>query len=61
VPIPLDVAAFDADGLLIEVVAMPVCEKSPCPVFAPTQSFHYALEVPSRTLDRLPADARLTP
>jgi uncharacterized membrane protein (UPF0127 family) len=61
VPMALDVAFFDGDGRLIEVLSMPVCEQSPCPVFAPAQAFQYALEAPAGTLEWISPGARLSP
>lgn len=44
--IPLSIAFFDADGVILEVLDMEPCEAAPCPTYRPAQSYRSALEVP---------------
>jgi uncharacterized membrane protein (UPF0127 family) len=60
--IPLDIAFFDTEGTLIEVIAMPVCEEDPCPTYAPPTPYAWAVEAPAGgPLERLPAGSILVP
>lgn len=49
VPIPLDLAFFGADAVLLDVVAMSVCVAEPC-AYEPPGPFVYALETPAGTV-----------
>lgn len=60
VPIPLDIAFFDAEGRLMAVVAMAVCESEPCPSYRSPGSFRWALEAPAGNLARLDPGATLS-
>jgi uncharacterized membrane protein (UPF0127 family) len=51
VRIPLDVAFFDAEGRLIAILAMPVCDAGPCPAYESPRPFRWALETPAGALD----------
>jgi uncharacterized membrane protein (UPF0127 family) len=44
VPVPLDIAFFDADGRVLEVRTMPVCHAEPCPTYATPGPIAWALE-----------------
>ena len=52
VPIPLSLAWFDADGVLVGMVDMPVCTTN-CPTFAPDLPYRMAIEVPRGGLSHL--------
>jgi len=56
---PLDVAFFDADGFLVNVVAMDTCPDGDCPNYLSDGLAQYALETPQGALGELPADTRL--
>lgn len=43
----LDVAFFAADGSLVDLLEMTPCEADPCPLYRPSGSYRYALEVPA--------------
>lgn len=60
VPIPLDIAFFDADGRLVTVLEMAVCEVEPCPSYRSPAPFRWALEAPAGDLAGLGLDARLS-
>ena len=42
--IPLDVAFFTVDGVLVDLVTMTPCETDPCPVYRPAGPYRYAIE-----------------
>ena len=42
--IPLDIAFFDADGVLVDLLTMVPCESDPCPIYTPTGAYRYAIE-----------------
>lgn len=48
--ISLDIAFFDADGQFVDGFTMPPCETEPCPLFAASAPYSYALEVPAGSL-----------
>lgn len=43
--IPLSIAYFDRDGVILKILDMEPCEKDPCPTYDPGVSFQGALEV----------------
>lgn len=57
--IPLDIAFFDTDGRLVEVLTMVPCEQDPCPTYQPDDPYLWALETPAGRLSDLPEDALL--
>jgi uncharacterized membrane protein (UPF0127 family) len=57
--IPLDIAFFDANGDLLEVLQMVPCDESPCPGYGIDSPFRWALEAPSGSLTDLPSRAKL--
>jgi uncharacterized membrane protein (UPF0127 family) len=57
--IPLDIAFFDAEGRLIDVLEMVPCDESPCPLYGPSQPFRWALEAPAGSLRGLRPGDRL--
>ncbi|MEA2009483.1 MAG: DUF192 domain-containing protein [Actinomycetota bacterium] len=44
--IALDIAFFDADGVFVDGLAMEPCTGDPCPVYRPSGTYRYAVEVP---------------
>lgn len=54
----LDIAFFDADGVLIEIQIMETCQDN-CPGYQSAAPVGYALEAPLGSLGALPAEARL--
>lgn len=59
--IPLEIAFFSKDGLLITVQTMSLCEKDPCPLYGPDLAFMYALETPIGRLVDVPEGSHLEP
>lgn len=51
--IPLDIAFFTADGVLVDLVSMAPCQDDPCPSYRPSGSYRSALEVPAGGFDGL--------
>lgn len=58
VPIPLDIAFFDEEGVLVDVFTMPVCGEG-CSSHRARGPFAFALERPAGTMGGLPPGARL--
>ena len=56
---PLEIAFFDQDGLLLERLSMGLCDRDPCPRYGPEKAFQYALETPVGRLPHLPVGSRL--
>ena len=48
--IPLDIAFFDAAGVLVDRLAMEPCTADPCPSYRPSGAYRYALEAPEGNL-----------
>lgn len=59
-PTPLDLFLLDADGTVLEVLAMDPCSGSECR-FPPTVVYHYALEAPRTSLDASIGDRLMLP
>ena len=55
VVMPLDIAFVDADGRVLEVLTMPLCETDPCPTYRPAQPFRWAVETPAGGLSGVTA------
>lgn len=51
--IPLDVAFFEEEGTLVEVLSMVPCEAGPCPTYRPSAPYRYALEAPAGRLSAM--------
>ena len=51
--IPLDIAFFGEDQVMVDMMSMTPCEADPCPSYVPDAPFAWALEVPSGTLGPL--------
>lgn len=49
----LDIAFFDGDGDLVEVLTMPSCRSDPCPTYAPDVPYRRALEASAGSLQGL--------
>ena len=47
VPVPLDIAFVGADGTVLAVLTMSLCEADPCPTYQSPAPFLWALEAPS--------------
>lgn len=45
--ISLDIAFFTADGELVDVLTMQPCDADPCPTYAASGAYAYAIEVPA--------------
>lgn len=59
--IPLDLAFFDAAGVLTEVVPMTPCEEDPCPTYTSTGPVRWAIEAIPGSFDAHPPGTRLDP
>lgn len=46
--IPLSIAFFDADGVILEILDMEPCSEDPCTIYTPERSYRGALEVNQR-------------
>jgi uncharacterized protein len=57
--IPLDVAFFDGDGRLTEIVAMVPCTEEPCPAYPSAGAVRWAVEAPPGSFDRYPLGASI--
>lgn len=57
--IPLDIAFFDAEGLLVDRLAMEPCTADPCPSYRPNGAYRYALEAPEGALAFVETGVRL--
>jgi uncharacterized protein len=45
--VPLQIAFVGGDGRVVGVFEMPPCRADPCPTYAPTRPYRYAVELPS--------------
>jgi uncharacterized protein len=45
--IPLDIAFVDAEGRVLAVRTMPLCDTDPCPTYPSPQPFRWAIETPA--------------
>lgn len=57
--VPLDLAFFDEDGVLVGVLSMEPCLDDPCPTYGIEAPSRWALEAPSGSLQNLPPGAVL--
>ena len=57
--IPLDIAFFDSDGGLVNLLTMEPCTADPCPSYRPGGSYRYAVEAPAGDLDFVVSGSRL--
>jgi len=57
--IALDIAFFDAEGLLVAVRSMVPCEADSCPTYSAGAPYRFAVEVAGGGFADLPSDARL--
>ena len=55
---PLDIAFVSAEGTVIGVLAMPLCEADPCPTYRSPAPFVWALETPAGRLAGIAPGAR---
>lgn len=42
---PLDVVWISANGVIVDLQTLPLCQQSPCPIFKPRQPARFVLEV----------------
>jgi|tagenome__1003787_1003787.scaffolds.fasta_scaffold20940965_4 uncharacterized membrane protein (UPF0127 family) len=57
VVIPLDVTFFDSAGAYVSRTEMPICSTDPCPTYAATGRYRWALETPhDRQVSAQPGD-----
>ena len=45
--VPLQIAFVGGDGRVVGLFEMPPCRADPCPTYAPTRPYRYAVELPS--------------
>jgi uncharacterized membrane protein (UPF0127 family) len=57
--LPLDIAFFTADGVLVDVLSMVPCEEDPCPIYTPSGSYLFALETLPGRFDEVPEELTL--
>jgi len=57
--IPLDIAFFDSDGVLVDEMTMEPCTADPCPSYRPGGSYRYAVEAPAGDLAFVVPGSRL--
>ncbi len=57
--IPLDIAFFETDGLLVDRLSMAPCVADPCPSYRPDGAYRYALETPEGGLTFVESGALL--
>lgn len=57
--IPLDIAYFDAEGILVSRTTMTPCLDGDCPTYPSDGPSFYAVEVAAGVFDDLAADAQL--
>lgn len=50
VSVPLDIAFVGADGHVVAVLTMPICEADPCPTYRSPAPFLWAVETPAGRL-----------
>lgn len=61
VPVPLDIAFFDAAGRALAVVRMAVCDTQPCPLYPSPGPIRWALEAEAGGLAELEVGTVLRP
>jgi uncharacterized membrane protein (UPF0127 family) len=49
-PVPLDIAFFDQEGILVDTLAMEPCIEGLCPAYLASAPFAWALETPAGSL-----------
>lgn len=54
--IPLDIAFFDGDGVLLESLTMSTCPEGDCPLYGIDVPFRWALETAAGEFDFQPGD-----
>jgi uncharacterized membrane protein (UPF0127 family) len=58
---PLEIAFFSKNGVMISVQTMSLCNIDPCPLYGPNQVFMYALETPLGRLAGVPEGSHFEP
>jgi uncharacterized protein len=51
--IPLSIAFYDGEGVIVAILDMEPCREDPCPVYAPDAAYRGALEVNQGVFDEL--------
>lgn len=57
--IPLEIAFFDSEGVLVDELTMEPCTADPCPSYRPGGSYRYAVEAPTGGLAFVVPGSRL--
>jgi uncharacterized membrane protein (UPF0127 family) len=57
--LPLDIAFFDVDGLIVDTFPMEPCTSAPCPSYSPAGEYRYALEMLAGTMPPAPQRLKL--
>lgn len=55
VAMALDIAFVDADRRILSVLTMPLCPEDPCPTYAPSSPYRWAIETPAGGLSGVAA------
>lgn len=55
VAMALDIAFVGADGRVLSVLTMPLCPEDPCPTYAPSSPYRWAIETPAGGLSGVAA------
>jgi uncharacterized membrane protein (UPF0127 family) len=55
VAMALDIAFVGVDGRVLSVLTMPLCTEDPCPTYAPSSPFMWAIETPAGGLSGVAA------
>jgi uncharacterized protein len=58
--LPLDIGFFAADGSFVDTLSMEPCTANPCPVYRPSGTYRYAVEVAMGGFTALTGDEVLT-
>jgi hypothetical protein len=59
VAMALDIAFVDADGRVLSVLTMPLCPEDPCPIYAPSSPYRWAIETPAGGLSGVATGDRI--
>lgn len=54
--LPLDIAFFAGDGVIVDVLTMTPCAADPCPTYRPDGEYRFAVEVEAGDFDQLRGD-----
>jgi uncharacterized membrane protein (UPF0127 family) len=56
---PIDIAWFDADGVLVSTATMTACDAAPCPLYHADGPYRWAVEAPAGAFDDIDPGDRL--